>query len=39
MNIEKVDIVGWRDGGIIGMDIEMRYKERMKSILEKDENV
>ncbi len=32
LNIDKVDLVGWSDGGIIGLDIAMRYPERLKSL-------
>jgi pimeloyl-ACP methyl ester carboxylesterase len=29
LNIAKVDIVGWSDGGIIGLDLAIRYPERV----------
>ncbi|MBQ0710828.1 MULTISPECIES: alpha/beta hydrolase [unclassified Ochrobactrum] len=32
LHIDKVDLVGWSDGGIIGLDIAMRYPERLKSL-------
>lgn len=32
LKIDKVDLVGWSDGAIIGLDIAMRYPERLKSL-------
>jgi len=39
LNIGKVDLVGWSDGGIIGLDIAMRYPERLKSLFAQAANV
>ncbi len=39
LHIEKVDLVGWSDGGIIGLDIAMRYPERLKSLFAQAANV
>ncbi|NKB83192.1 alpha/beta fold hydrolase [Brucella grignonensis] len=39
LNIGKVDLVGWSDGGIIGIDIAMRYPERLKSLFAQAANV
>lgn len=39
LNIDKVDLVGWSDGGIIGIDIAMRYPERLKSLFAQAANV
>mgnify|MGYP002354884660 FL=1 len=32
LHIDRVDLVGWSDGGIIGLDIAMRYPDRLKSL-------
>jgi len=39
LHIGKVDLVGWSDGGIIGLDIAMRYPERLKSLFAQAANV
>ncbi|MND30125.1 AB hydrolase superfamily protein YdjP [compost metagenome] len=39
LNIGKVDLVGWSDGSIIGIDIAMRYPERLKSLFAQAANV
>ncbi len=39
LNIDKVDLVGWSDGGIIGLDIAMRYPERLESLFAQAANV
>ncbi|MFC7065685.1 alpha/beta fold hydrolase [Brucella rhizosphaerae] len=39
LDIGKVDLVGWSDGGIIGIDIAMRYPERLKSLFAQAANV
>ena len=39
LRIDKVDLVGWGDGGIIGLDIAMRYPERLKSLFAQAANV
>ena len=32
LKIDKVDLVGWADGGIIGLDIAMSRKRRLRPI-------
>ncbi len=32
LKIRKADIVGWSDGGIIGLDLAMRHKERVGKV-------
>ena len=32
LKIKKVDLVGWSDGGIIGLDIAMHHPERLKRL-------
>jgi pimeloyl-ACP methyl ester carboxylesterase len=32
LNIAKADIVGWSDGGIIGLDLAMRHKDRIGKV-------
>ena len=32
LNIPKADIVGWSDGGILGIDLAMRHKDRIGKI-------
>ena len=32
LQIPKADIVGWSDGGIIGLDLAMRHKERIGKV-------
>ncbi len=39
LHIDKVDLVGWSDGGIIGLDIAMRYPDRLKSLFAQAANV
>ncbi|RRD27730.1 Alpha/beta hydrolase fold [Ochrobactrum soli] len=39
LHIDKVDLVGWSDGGIIGLDIAMRYPERLNSLFAQAANV
>ncbi len=39
LRIDRVDLVGWSDGGIIGLDIAMRYPERLKSLFAQAANV
>ena len=39
LHIDKVDLVGWSDGGIIGLDISMRYPERLTSLFAQAANV
>ncbi|MBB3218755.1 pimeloyl-ACP methyl ester carboxylesterase [Ochrobactrum sp. RC6B] len=39
LRIDKVDLVGWSDGGIIGLDIAMRYPARLKSLFAQAANV
>ena len=33
LQIAKVDVVGWSDGGIIGLDLAMRYPERINRLV------
>ncbi len=39
LGIEKVDLVGWSDGGIIGLDIAMRHPERLDRLFAHAANV
>ncbi len=39
LHIDKVDLVGWSDGGIIGLDIAMRYPDRLNSLFAQAANV
>jgi pimeloyl-ACP methyl ester carboxylesterase len=32
LKIPKADIVGWSDGGILGLDLAMRYKDRIDKV-------
>jgi pimeloyl-ACP methyl ester carboxylesterase len=32
LNIRKADIVGWSDGGILGLDLALRHKERVGKV-------
>jgi pimeloyl-ACP methyl ester carboxylesterase len=32
LKVDKVDLVGWSDGGIIGLDIAMNHPERLKHL-------
>jgi pimeloyl-ACP methyl ester carboxylesterase len=33
LQIDRVDVVGWSDGGIIGLDLAMRYPERVRRLV------
>jgi pimeloyl-ACP methyl ester carboxylesterase len=33
LDIAQVDVVGWSDGGIIGLDLAMRYPERIRRLV------
>jgi pimeloyl-ACP methyl ester carboxylesterase len=33
LQIDRVDIVGWSDGGIIGLDLAMRHPERVRRLV------
>lgn len=39
LNIDKVDLVGWSDGAIIGLDIAMRFPDRLQSLFAQAANV
>lgn len=39
LKIDKVDLVGWSDGGIIGLIMAMRYPDRLKSVFAQAANV
>ena len=39
LKIDKVDLVGWSDGGIIGLDIAMTHPERLKSVFAQAANI
>ena len=39
LKIEKVDLVGWSDGGIIGLDIAMTNPERLTSVFAHAANI
>lgn len=39
LHISKVDLVGWSDGGIIGIDMAIRYPKRLKSLFAQAANV
>jgi pimeloyl-ACP methyl ester carboxylesterase len=39
LNIDKVDLVGWSDGGIIGIDIAMSHRERLRKLFAHAANV
>jgi pimeloyl-ACP methyl ester carboxylesterase len=32
LKIEKADIVGWSDGGILGIDLALRHKDRVRKV-------
>jgi len=32
LKVDKVDLVGWSDGGIIGLDIAMHHRERLRRL-------
>jgi pimeloyl-ACP methyl ester carboxylesterase len=33
LQIDRADVVGWSDGGIIGLDLAMRYPERVRRLV------
>jgi pimeloyl-ACP methyl ester carboxylesterase len=33
LKIDRVDVVGWSDGGIIGLDLAMRYPDRIRRLV------
>ena len=39
LKIDKVDLVGWSDGGIIGLDIAMSHPERLKHLFAQAANI
>jgi pimeloyl-ACP methyl ester carboxylesterase len=39
LKVEKVDLVGWSDGGIIGLDIAMTHPERLKHLFAHAANI
>lgn len=39
LKIDKVDLVGWSDGGIIGLDIAMSHPERLDHLLAQAANI
>jgi len=39
LHIKKVDLVGWSDGGIIGIDMAMSHPERLKHVFAQSANV
>lgn len=39
LKVDKVDLVGWSDGGIIGIDIAMNHPERLKKLFAQAANV
>lgn len=39
LKVDKVDLVGWSDGGIIGLDIAMTHPERLKHLFAQAANV
>ncbi len=39
LKIDKVDLVGWSDGGIIGIDIALTHPERLKKVYAQAANV
>jgi pimeloyl-ACP methyl ester carboxylesterase len=39
LNIDKVDLVGWSDGGIIGIAIALKHPERLKKVYAQAANV
>lgn len=39
LKIEKVDLVGWSDGGIIGLDIAMSHPERLDHLFAQAANI
>ncbi len=39
LKIDKVDLVGWSDGGIIGLDIAMQHSERLDQLFAQAANI
>ncbi|MEO8244707.1 MAG: alpha/beta fold hydrolase [bacterium] len=39
LKVDKVDLVGWSDGGIIGLDIAMNHPERLKHLFAQAANM
>lgn len=39
LKIDKVDLVGWSDGGIIGLDIAMKHPERLDHLFAQAANI
>lgn len=39
LKLDKVDLVGWSDGGIIGLDIAMSHPERLKHLFAQAANI
>src|SRR5438552_9322573 len=39
LKVDKVDLVGWSDGGIIGIDIAMNHPERLRRLFAQAANV
>jgi pimeloyl-ACP methyl ester carboxylesterase len=39
LKIDKVDLIGWSDGGIIGLDIAMSHPERLKHVFAQAANI
>lgn len=39
LKVDKVDLVGWSDGGIIGIDIAMKHPERLKHLFAQAANI
>jgi len=39
LKVDKVDLVGWSDGGIIGIDIAMSHPERLKHLFAQAANI
>jgi pimeloyl-ACP methyl ester carboxylesterase len=33
LHIDRVDVVGWSDGGIVGIDLAMRYPDRIRRLV------
>jgi pimeloyl-ACP methyl ester carboxylesterase len=39
LKVDKVDLVGWSDGGIIGLDIAMHHPDRLKHLFAQAANI
>jgi pimeloyl-ACP methyl ester carboxylesterase len=39
LKVDKVDLVGWSDGGIIGIDMALRYPQRLDQVFAQAANV